>query len=375
MGRINIKSHMLKWARETANISIGDVGVAEERLSNYEKGVERPTLTELRKFARQYNRPLSYFFFSEAPIDPPLPEDFRSEKKKTPLGPAAIFMIREVQERQEWAKEYAIEEEWNKLSFIDRFSENDPPEKVAENIIKELDVRPMSSFQEWRKKCYDARIFLLISQSFAQNLPLGNAYKGFALTDEYVPFIFINSGYPENAQLFTLVHELAHLWINKSGMSNYEESVGGHSPLEVFCNKVAASALMPKKDFATEFFHTDKGVDSAAKKFKVSRLAAIYRAHNLKLISKDKFLDFRDQYSKARKKFLEEGKETAKQGGGGNFYLTSRKRWSKLYAEIVWSAYEARALQPTEAISLLGGGSIGGWRELIKNENTSTKRF
>ena len=243
---------------------------------------------------------------------------------------------------------------------------------MAEDIIKELRVSPRSNFKTWRDKCYDARIFLLIAKSYAQQRPFEEEYKGFAMADKYAPFVFINSNYRETVQLFTLVHELAHLWINKSGMSNYEEDVKGYDSAEVFCNKVSANVLMPAEDFSENTFNTYEDIGAVAKKFKVSKLSAIYRARNLGLIDKRKLHVLKERYKEAYQKKNQEASSEEKISGG-NSYATDAKRWSKLYAEIVWNAYEARVIQPTEAIRLLGSGKLAGWRNKIEQWKLENK--
>ena len=373
MAKININPKMLKWMRQTAHVSEDGAAKAakiKEGFKEHEAKGGPFTLTQIRALAKAYNRPLYYFYWSEPPNDPDLLADFRVGAKKVPLGPAAIFMIREVQERQAWLKEYAMGEDWESLSFIGRFrfSKEVPPERVAEDIVKELGLSPESDLKIWRDKCYSARIFLMMSRSYSNKLSLGEEYKGFALTDEYAPFVFVNSSFSPEAQLFTLVHELAHLWINQSGMSNYEEGAQGYELLEVFCNKVAACALMPAEYFSKIPLQDYASVKEAAEKCKVSKLAAIYRAFNLKLIKKDQFDDLMQRYQQSYRAPVK-GEEKTTQQGRGNFYATHTKRCGKLYAKIVWSAYEARIIRPTEAISLLGGGELGGWRKAVEKIN------
>src|SRR3546814_121835 len=68
----------------------------------------------------------------------------------------------------------------------------------------------------------------------------------FALADPIAPFVVINDRDAKTAWSFTLLHEVAHLWIGATGVS------GGHfeGSTEQFCNDVASSFLLPPRELA-----------------------------------------------------------------------------------------------------------------------------
>lgn len=112
----------------------------------------------------------------------------------------------------------------------------------------------------------------------------------------YAPFIFINSQDWTAPQLFTLVHELAHIWIAETGISNdLEPDIKNKDklhPVELLCNLIAANALMPRKYISSLdplVFQNSKEVYGVAKNFGVSSFALLVRALNLNLISMSKY--------------------------------------------------------------------------------------
>jgi len=162
-------------------------------------------------------------------------------------------------------------------------------------------------------------------------------------------------------QLFTLIHELAHLWIAETGISNDIEIDSKNSnPVERFCNEVAANVLMPKGYFQSldyKIFSNSKSVFKVAKQLGVSSYAFIVRALNLSIISIDHYKILKDQVQKDFEEFLlreEEKKQKAKQKEGGpNPYLLRVNKNSRLFTQYVLDAFRGGSIEPTQASTLL----------------------
>lgn len=174
-------------------------------------------------------------------------------------------------------------------------------------------------------------------------------FQGFAITDTIAPLVFINSVDYLAAKIFTLLHELAHIWIGKSGISNPEE-LRTNLPIpivETFCNSVTAEALVSKDEFQTLWNgRADiEEVNKLAKHFLVSSLVIIRRARELNLIDQPAFGDLL--------KISQSRVTDKKKREGGNFFLTAEARsGSKLFDAVISDVRQGRTMY-REAARLL----------------------
>jgi Zn-dependent peptidase ImmA (M78 family)/transcriptional regulator with XRE-family HTH domain len=261
MARVNPK--ILIWARDTAKMSIETVAskmdVSESKIEKWEKGESFPTVKQAQKLAKIYQRPFALFFFPKMPEDFHPLRDFR-RKTSTPLQTASVFIIREIQQKQAWMRENLIDNKQDPLPFVGKFSLEDDPVAVAKHILDTLEIDPSktvkkkSPLNHWIDIVQKVGINVSRSSFFRTNLKIDpEELQGFAIVDPYAPFVFINSKDWESPQLFTLVHELAHIWIGESGISNeiscnIEEMLAPKmDPVELFCSEVSANVLMPEE--------------------------------------------------------------------------------------------------------------------------------
>lgn len=365
---------ILKWARESAKFSIVDVAsklkVKIEKIENWENGIEQPTISQAQKMAKLYKRSFAIFFLPEIPSDFQPLQDFRKKHSKE-LGTSSVFIIRELQQRQAWTRDLYLENNEKKLSFVGKFSIYDNPKIVAENILKTFNINPNiystnNPIKEWIDSAESNGIFISRTSYIHSRLTLdSNEIQGFAISDEYAPFIFINSDDWNAPQLFTLVHELAHIWIAKSGISNAIEPTtiidrNKMHPIEIFCNEVAANALLPDElmyNIDRKNFINSKEIYKISKKHGVSSLAFIVRALNLNLISLENYSNLKRQIEIDFKEFLkkeEERKQKAKEKEGGpSYYLLQLNRNSRLFTQTVLDAFKNGFIEPTIASNLL----------------------
>jgi len=370
-----ITPNVLQWARESARMSeevaAAKVSVSAEKLKEWEKGTDKPTIRQAQTLAKAYKRPFAVFFLPEAPRDFQTLQDFRSTGSKS-LTTSSIFIIREIQQKQAWISDMNEENEEEKLPFVGRFSINDNPEIVARDILNTLDINPMNyrtdhPIKEWIHAAEAKGVFVSRTSFINSYLTLDSEeLQGFAISDPYAPFVFVNSDDWNAPQLFTLVHELAHIWIAETGISNDVEpeikNNQKYHPVELFCNEVAANALMPPEffdGFDATTFRNAKLLFRTAKLLGVSSFALLIRSFNLNKISNSHYHRLKQEAEDEFAAFLQrEAEKKAKQKdkeapGGPNYYLLQLNRNSRLFTQTVIDSFRGGFIEPTIASQLL----------------------
>ena len=377
-----ITPNVLKWARESSRMTeqaaAAKVPVPVDKLKEWELGTSQPTIIQAQKLAKAYKRPFALFFLPEIPRDFQPLQDFRKKDSKE-LTTSSIFIIREIQQKQAWISDVYAEDNEEKLSFYGRFTINDSPELVAQNILKTLNIIPANyktenPIKEWIDAAEINGIFVSRTSFIHSRLKLdSDELQGFAIADPYAPFVFVNSDDWNAPQLFTLVHELAHIWISETGISNdIDPEIKNKDklyPVEIFCNEVAANALMPKRNIlglSSSIYQNAQNVFKAAKTLGVSSFAFLVRALNLNQISVQQYQKLKKEAEIEYQAFLkrEAEKKAAmklrqkEKPGGPNPYLLRLNKNSRLFTQVVLDALRNGYVQPTQASFLLGTPAI-----------------
>ncbi len=363
-----INREILKWARTSGRISLEKAAktisktVTAERVKEWEspEGKDSPSLAQLKKLARLYRRPIDVFSLPYIPKEYPRLKDFRSNKDE--LDTAVIFMMREVQEKQEWLRGFYKSK--GKLPFAGKYNIKHDPAVVAADIRKTLGIslkdKPDKPLKYWITKAEDQRIFVALSSNFHTRLKLNSdVFKGFVIADQFAPFIFLNSDDWDQGQLFTLVHELAHIWIGVSGISNDTGLINygaGMHPVEKFCNEVAARALVPEEEVRT--FVPEKGdiefknITKASRRFGIFNRTMVLRMKSLGLLE-DASNELLKSADEAWKEFLDKEARKPKSSGGPNYYIMVLRRNSKSFANVVMENYKRGKISGPDASRLL----------------------
>jgi len=373
--KAHINPEVLQWARKTAKMTVeaaaAKVNVKVERYISWELGENYPTIRQAQKLAHDFKRPFALFFFPRVPRDFQPLNDFR-KAGSTELRTGSVFIIREIQQKQAWISELNQESGEKPLSFVGKFSLQENPEEVAADILKTLSVDPSfypsgnNVIKEWIMAAEAQGIFVSRTSFIHSRLKLDSQeLQGFAIADAYAPFVFVNSDDWAAPQLFTLVHELAHLWIAETGISNDIEpdklDRNKFHPVELFCNQVAAAALMPrlvvKEVVEAGLDFTYQQVISASKKLGVSSLALLVRFYHLGLLSLSQYTSLKKQAEFGFQEFLKkEDERKTKQKerkGGPDPYLLKQNKNSRLFTQTVLDAFRGGIIEPTHASNLL----------------------
>lgn len=356
MQTLNVNHELIRWALERSGRSVEGLARQFPKLGKWESGESQPTFKQLEALSKKTWTPLGYFFLPEPPLEKlPIP-DFRTVGDH-PFGsasPGLIDTLHTMQRRQTWMREYLVDCGLNPLPFIAAATLQDAPAAVAQQIRQVIGTGDgwASQHGTWsdalrhlREAIEDAGILVAI------NGVVGNdthrkldteEFRGFVLMDNYAPLIFVNGSDAKSAQMFTLAHELAHLWVGESGLFNLPNMEPSDFAVEQFCNKVAAEFLVPAREFEAYWPRANQGAEpfqAIARHFKVSPIVAARRAQDLGLIQRAEFLTFFRAYQD------DERRKAARVTGGGDFYQNQNVRLGKRFARAVaLAAKEGRLL-------------------------------
>ena len=370
---VEIKPALLRWARERAGFSLGELAHRFPQLAAWERGESRPTLKQIERFAKAMYVPIGYFFLQEPPIEHiPIP-DFRTVDNEYMGHPSPNLLdtIYTCQQRQEWYRDFALSVGEEPLSFVGCMRLASDIEATAAKMRYALgfDLEERRKTQTWTdalrrfiEQADELGILVMCSSVVLNNnhrhLDPGE-FRGFAMVDSLAPLVFVNGADTKAAQMFTLAHELAHIWLGQSAVSDAQASlVTGHK-VERWCNRVAAEFLVPLTVLRDEYqknveLHAE--VERLAKRFKVSTLVILRRIHDAGGLTQD-------QLWKEYERELEKLRLISK-GSGGNFYLTQAARVSKRFARaLVVSTLEGQTLH-RDAFRMLGFSKLATFHEL-----------
>jgi len=366
MMRVKVKSEMLVWARERAGLETADLEHRFPKINAWEAEEIQPTIKQLEDFARSVHVPFGYLFLP-APPDEPLPiPDFRTVDGRGVRRPSPelLDMVYACQERQGWYKEFSLTTRQPEAEFVGSAQLQDRAVAVAASMAETLgfDLEARATCRTWEEAL---RLFIAQADSIGvlvmvSGVVLSNnnrkldpeEFRGFALADRRAPLIFVNGSDSKSAQMFTLAHELAHLWLGSTAVSNASAAPnGGYRREEVWCNAVAAELLVPLAVLRNDLLHdetVEHAVGRLTRRYKVSSLVILRRLLDSGWLDRAAF-DVAWAAERARLRVLAE-----RGGGGGDFYRTTLSRVSRRFARaLVESTLEGQTLY-RDAFRMLG---------------------
>lgn len=366
MTRVAVEPGILRWARERAGLEPDELTARFKKLPEWEGGQTQPTLKQLEGFAKAVHVPIGYLFLPNPPEEPlPIP-DFRTFAGRAVIRPSPNLLdtIYACQERQSWYRDFARVARQPEREFIGSATVTTPPEAVAERMRATLgfDLEARRDCPTWSEALRlfiqhadDAGVLVMISGVVLNNnhRPLDTEeFRGFALSDRLAPLIFINGADTKAAQMFTLAHELAHLWLGASALTNIGAApVHGFRREEVWCNAIAAEFLVPLAAVRAELRDGEplnETLSRLARTFKVSTLVILRRLLDAGWLDRAAF-DAAWGREIARLRAL-----TERGSGGGDFYRTTLSRVSRRFARaLVVSTLEGQTLY-RDAFRMLG---------------------
>lgn len=373
--RAAVNPALLVWARERAHLEVEDLIARFPKLPEWELGEQQPTFKQLESFARATHAPIG-FLLLDAPPDEPLPiPDYRTMQGDAVTRPSADLLdtIFQTQQRQDWYREFAESEGLDRLPFVGSLTTRVDVIEAAAAIIQTLDFgiddRGANVGDARRlliERAEDLGLLVMVNGVVGSNThrPLDpEEFRGFALVDPYAPVVFANGADTLNAQMFTLAHEIAHVWLGEPGLSDVTARSRPMVQVERWCNAVAAEMLVPLAAIRNEYREQQPLIDELerlARRFRVSTLVILRRIADAGYIDREAF--FR-AYDDERER-IQEILANRQTNRSGNFFNTQPVRVSKRFARaLIVSTLEGETLR-RDALQMLGFKKLSTLDEL-----------
>ena len=373
MTRVTVSPDVLRWARERAGLPIEDLIGRFPKLAAWERGELSPTFNQLEAFAKATHVPFGFLFLPEPP-DLPMPiPDFRTLSNRQPgaVSPDLLDTIYAMQRRQAWLREERLD------SMRSRSPSSAAP--ACRTTRRRSGARCAgcsglgdgwaAQVRTWQEAVSALRgaiegqgviavINGIVGNDTHRRLNV-EEFRGFALTDDLAPLIFVNGADAKSAQMFTLAHELAHIWLGAegAGLSGFPGIFPDGGRVETFCDRAAAEFFVPAAELRALWPQVKRDAapfEMLATEFKVSPIVIGRRAMDLGLVERQAFFDFYYAY------LQRERKQKAQGVGGGSFYNNQNVRVGQLFAVQVMRAAKEGRIGFKEAYDLTGlkGGTF-----------------
>lgn len=361
--RAPVKPALIRWARERASYSLHQLSGRFPRIEAWERGETGPTLRQLEAFAKVTHAPIGFFFLKAPPVEAmPIP-DFRTPANVhlDRPSPNLLDTVYLCQQRQHWYRDFVQSVHEPQLELVGSARINDDVVETAAKMRNALgiDSDEWVSIASWKGALRhlmaqaDARgvlvMFSRVAGSDNRRRLDPQEFRGFALADPWAPMVFVNGADTTAAQMFTLAHELVHIWLGESGVSDTDaRDVPDHAS-ERWCSRVAAEFLVPLDAFREErkpSADPNYELNRLARRFKTTTVVILRRIHDAKQLSPK---EFREAYDMELDRL-----NSRQQSIDGINYLTPGAYVSERFARaLVESTLEGRTAF-TEALRMLG---------------------
>ncbi|MDP4274888.1 MAG: ImmA/IrrE family metallo-endopeptidase [Bacteroidota bacterium] len=355
---VNINNNILTWAIHRAGYDLSIFTLKNPHVKKWLNGEKTPTVKQLEDFSKKVHIPFGYLFLNEPPKENiPIPY-YRSNGDKVDKVSVNVYdTIILLQQRQNWLKEYLTDNEFKKLPFVGRFKGIFDVKLIVNDIRNTLNLHEewARKFSKWEEalnhlveviedKGIIAVFNGVVENSNKRKIPVDEC-RGFVLVDDIAPFMFINNSDFKSAQIFTIVHELAHIWTGQSAGFDFRKLQPADDPIEKLCDQVAAEFLVPEKEFIT-IWDKNPDIRFIARIFKVSEIVIARRALDIGKWTKEEFFEFYEEYRKR------EFQKQENQSPGGDFFATARKRIGVTFAYHINNAVKTGQLLYRDAYKL-----------------------
>ena len=378
-----ISASVLTWAIERSGKSYDALEDKFPKIRDWASGEVKPTLRQVEALARATWTPLG-FLFLDSPPEMPLPiRHFRTLDDGAPTSTSIelIDTVYAMQTRQSWMRDFLIEEGLESLSFIGTAPNSIDSTNLGMQMRMTLGLSEgwaseCPTWTEALRKLRDAMeavgvivvINGVVGNSTKRKLSV-EEFRGFVLCDEYAPLVFVNGADSKAAQMFTLAHELAHLFFGKSAAFDLRDLQPAEDTTELVCNQAAAEFLVPAEHLRRSWDALNRNPErfqAGARLFKVSQIVIARRALDLALIARDDFFKFYQEY------MTQEQRKASNKRAGGDFWANQNLRIGRKFGTAVVSAAREGRLLYSEAYQLTGLFGNAFERFATRLESTTT---
>ena len=360
-----VNSRILQWVKNQ-QIPADVIPI----LNDWIGGKTTPNISTIKNFSKKTNIPFGYFFLDKPPQEEMNIAHCRTinSTKIQNASRDLIDTFNSMVAIKDWMSEYNFQNGFLELPFVGKFSEIDAIESIVADIRQELDLNfnwfsnqksAIDSFRFLKNKISEIGILILqngvVGVNNQRKLNV-EEFRAFTLIDKYAPLIFINSNDSIKGKIFSLIHEIAHIWIGKENLYNAPYFKADSSSTETICNAVAAEILVPSQLFLVEWKKIDddiqKKIFQIAEIFKCSMLVVARRAFDFKLISTEtyKLIVYQMQQNISDQKTTSDKQNSS----GGNFYALLMSRWDKKIISALDASTKTGTLQYLDAYRLTG---------------------
>jgi Zn-dependent peptidase ImmA (M78 family)/DNA-binding XRE family transcriptional regulator len=358
-----LNPEVLKWAREKAGLSeetlAAKIGVKLGLVREWEKSGTIPfsVVEELAKITRIA---FGFLFLSHPPKQTLPIADFRCRDSIAPPAPSdeLLEVIYDAQRKQNWYREYLISIGNQPVPFVGKCSNKTPVKDTASDIRKTLHIGPALAAQtkRWEEtikltiEAAEKNGILVLRTGYAgsftgRKLDV-DEFQGFSLCDSYAPLIFVNGADYYAAQIFTIAHEIAHIWIGETGLSILDRTYSKGTDVENYCNAVAAEVLLPLDEIRAAWHRAGESaseINRLSDKYKASRIVVARRAKDAGLVSDEEFVSYYKQIVAQIKK-----------ASGGTYYQNEHNKHSRIFSAALIQETLAGRVNQREAMDFLG---------------------
>lgn len=385
----NINPFMLKWARNAAKLSLDSAAnklglkssgkaTKAEKLEEFENYTSQPTRDQLIKLAKIYDVQLTVFYLDNQPQNGNLGTDFRILPRKVSSEEQSILnsILLDIHARSDYLRGIIEDDaDASQIPFIGSFNTDIDIKVVADRVRSTLGIderdwtknysNPTELFKDLRNRIEGLGVFVLLKSNLgSHHTNVGpEVFRGFAIADDWAPFIVINDQDAKTAYSFTLLHEFMHLFLGATGISSQPIEKPNNtkkSRIEYYCNCVAGELLLPRELISEtlNLFDHDTAASKISEISKLHNLSEPMVAYNIYRrgqLNDELFAQLKATYSNRWKIEKQRKKQnTKKSGGGPSYYVVHRFRLGNALMRLVGRSLQDNEITHTTAARLLG---------------------